>query len=269
MTYDEFVSAVVTMLNVGDATGIAALDSVIARIIAYAELRLQREFDFLATRAVDQDHLTVGGTRLVPIATGFLTVEGVTLITPSGFKPWQNTAVRVPLQRATRQFCDLIWPNEREVKTPDAMGGGFYAVFSMQQSETATAPAQGSADQLWALPSALIIAPTPDNEYVVEQTGTKRATPLSPVNPTTFISTHMEDIFLAAALKWGFAYQRDFGAVNNDPQAAQSWENEYRTLARGLDLETLRQKSTVGGYSALMSAATAMPTAPVSSAGAA
>ncbi len=275
MTYDEFVSTIVTMLNIADPTGLTAFDSVIARCINYAELRLQREFDFLNTRAVDLDHLTVGGNRMVPIADNFVTIDGVSLITPAGFKPYMNTAVRVPLTRATRQFCDLIWPNEREVKHPDLLDGGYFAVFSVQQparllgvqppsveadeNSVADTPAPGSADHLEAYPSALIIAPTPDDEYVVEQTGTKRATPLSADNQTNFMSLYMEDIYLAAALKWGFAYQRDFGAAANDPQAAQSWEGEYRTLSRGLDVETLRQKAAVGGYSPFLPSVTPMP----------
>lgn len=258
MDYNEFVTALVTILNVADTSGTAAFNSVIDRCIAYSELRLQRQFDFLATRAVDLSQQTVGGNRAVAIPLTFVVLEGVSLITPASTRPSQSGGTRVPLQRTTRQFLDLIWPVESQAETPDAFRGGYWALFSMDQA----APASGTADEPDALPSAIIIAPTPDNTYVVEQIGTRRQTPLSAANTTTFMSTHLEDIFLAAALKWGFAYQRDFGAAINNPQAAQSWESEYQALARDLDVETLRQKALIGGFSPETPAATPLPPPP-------
>jgi hypothetical protein len=76
-----------------------------------------------------------------------------------------------------------------------------------------------------------------------------RPSPLSFTNQTTFLSTYMPDLFLAASMVWGFGYQRDFGGQADDPATAQSWEHQYESLRIGIDVEEMRKKSASVSWS--------------------
>lgn len=251
MNYSDWLTAVITILEISDAYGTAAFTAVAPRAIEYAELRMLRQFDFLFTRTVDLTQMTRGGIRAVPIPADFVVIEGVSLIMPTATKPTAQNSSRVSLLRTSRQFMDLTWPVETNVASPTPFET-YWALFSQQESIDDS----GTADEPTKMPSAILIAPTPDDEYVVEFTGTARPAPLTSTNPDTYLTTYMPDLFLAATLIWAFGYQRDFGSASNNPQAAQSWEQTYQTLARDLDIETLRQKAMIGGFSPFLPSAT-------------
>lgn len=250
----------VTLLQCSDDTGVAAFTAIAPLIIEYAELKMQRDpdLDFLAMRNVDISKITTGGTRAVAIPSQLIVVEGVSLITPPGAEPFAAGSQRIPLTRTTRAYLDLTWPVESQVGTPDPVNGGYYALFSMQQSS----PAPGSADEPAPLPSAILIAPTPDNEYVVEFTGTMRATPLSATNPTNFLSVYLPDLYIAASMIIASGYQRDFSAQANDPQMAVSWTHIYDDLKGGAAVEELRKKALSGGFSPLPMMSSMSPAPP-------
>jgi len=247
MVYTDWLTAMVTYLNIADTAGITAFTALAPRFIEYAELRMQRDpdLDFLATRVVDLSQMTTGGMRSVAIPANFVVHEGANRIIPAGSRPYAGGAMRIPLQRTSRQFCDFIWPNETSVLTPDSLTSWYYALFSQQEP----APAPAEADELVSLPSSIIIAPTPDNEYVVEQTGTQRIPPLSATNTSNFMTLWLPDMYIAASMVAASGYQRDFGAQTSDPNMAVSWERIYQDLKNGAAVESLRQKARVDGFS--------------------
>ncbi len=246
MTYPEWLTAMVTLLNIGDAPGTAAFTALAPRFIEYGELRLQREIDFLATRATDGSAQTLTGERSVPTPTQFVVIEGVNLITPSLTKPSDPapaTPRRIALLRTSRAFIDVTWPVESQTQPPRPFET-YYALFSEN------VPSNADPDEIMALPSSIIIAPTPDAIYYVEFTGTVRLAALSAANPNTFISTHLPDLFLAATMIIAAGYQRDFGAQSDDPKLAVSWETQYQSLRTGAAVEEARKAMSGAGWTA-------------------
>jgi hypothetical protein len=251
MTYDEYVAQIQNFAWVGqegDPSGAALLDAVLPQIIIDAELRMYRDprLDFLATRTTDITQRTQRGIRSVPIAPQMVVLEAVSLILPANTPPvitgtQPNPPImpqRVPLLRTSRPWLDLTWPIEAMVKTPVPFET-YWALFSQQETAEGDDPVPG--------PSAILIGPTVDDVYVVEQTGTFRPAPLSPTNPTTFISTDLPDLFFSASMVLVSAWQRKFGLPGD--QMAMSWDQHYEMEVRGASVEEARKKALSVGQS--------------------
>lgn len=244
MNYPDFQSAVLQLLALTDASSIAMMNTLWPRIVEATENRIYREptFDFLYTRTSDISQSTTTGIRSVPIPSQFIVVEGVNLIIPNQTTP-PASGTRVPLMRATRQFCDLIWPTESDTQTPTNLGTTYFAIFNQEDS----APAD---DEPISMPSAIIIAPTPDAEYRVEFTGTFQPPPLGPTNTTTFLSVYFPDLYLASSLIFCTGgILKSYGAQADDPKLAMSWMAVYEQLKSGVAVESMRQKSIIEGFS--------------------
>lgn len=259
MTYAEWVQAAVTILQISTGNGTTAFTALAPRFIEFAENRMYRDpdLDFLFMREVDVSQSTVNGQRSVPIPASLVTIESAALITPTGTLPTTAGSTRIPMIRATRPFIDLTWPVESQTQAPTSFTPPYFAVFDMQQ----TSPAVGE-DEAAPLPSSILIAPTPDDIYKVEFTGTFRPAPLSASNTTTPLTNYLPDLFLAATLVIACGYQRDFGAQSDNPSIAVSWENLYQALRAGAGVLELRKKALVDGFSALPPVRLTIPIAP-------
>lgn len=233
MDYSELKTSLETYLVIQDATGVANFESILPRIIEYAEKRIYRELDLLATRTSDSTGTSTAGSRAVPIPDALLVIEGLAIITPAGAFPTDSGAQRIPLLRTTRAFIDTTWPIESNTKAP-APFETYYAVFSEEEQA-----GEGSA----LIPNNAIIAPTPDGNYHVEFTGTFRPAPLSSNNPNTVLTETFPDLFFAASMIASLSYQRDFGSSSSDPQASMSWEKLYMDLREAAILEEGQKKS--------------------------
>lgn len=267
MDFTDFQATISNLLVATDSNGQALLAPLWTPMIAFAEGIIYRDgdLDFLVTRAVDLSQATQNGARAVPIPPQFIVVEAVSLVLPAvpavnqGPAPPLRGATRVPLLRATRQFCDLIWPVESQVQTPDPLNGGYYALFSEQEA----AGSGAEADELKPLPSSIIVAPTPDAAYPVEFTGTIRPAPLSAENPTTFLTEYLPDLFVTAAMIWAAgAYLRNFGSQADNPQQAVSWKQLYAEQKAGAAVEEARKKAQGRGWTSFPAAPIAQPPRP-------
>lgn len=246
MNYTQFLVWLTTVLQVSDPSGVAALTNIIPMIIARAEnlIYADPELDFLVTRDTDVSQSTATGSRAVAIPSNMIIVEGATIVTPANTLPSVPGAMRIPMLRTTRQFIDITWPMESETAAPSALDGIYYAIFDMEQA----APSQGEAAESVALPSAIMIAPTPDNSYRIEFTGVVTPQPLSSTNTKTFLTTYFPSLFIAASMVIAAAYQRDYGASSDDPKLALSWGAEFEMQKRVAISQSQRQKSQIGGF---------------------
>jgi hypothetical protein len=248
VTYTQFIQYLNQLLVLLDATSQAMLVSLTPAIITYVENAMYRDpdFDFLVTRISDVSQITTNGSRAVPIPSAFIVIEGVSLIMPANTAPWVAGAMRIPLLRTTRQFIDLIWPTESQVQTPDPLVGGYFALFNEEQGA-----AQGAEiDESTALPSSILVAPTPDNAYITEFTGTNRPAELSAANSTNFLTLYLPDLYLAKAMEYATgALLHNFGAQADDPRQAMSWRTLYQTLKKDASIEEIRKKAKVDGAS--------------------
>lgn len=201
--------------------------------ISYAELRLCRDVDFLSTVQANTDYSTTDGKSTLIINSGvFVTLQNINLITPAGtLIPDQGT--RNPLLPTSKEFLQYCWPSASNKALPK-----YFAMIKDTQ---------------------IALGPWPDAAYLVEILGTIRPETLSDTNQTTFISQYLPDIFLMAAMIYISGYQRNFGRQSDDPQMAQSYEQQYQLLLAGCVKEEYRKKFAASAWTSQSSSPVATP----------
>jgi hypothetical protein len=93
----------------------------------------------------------------------------------------------------------------------------------------------------------LDFGPPPNQAYKVALFGMYRPVPLYSASPadgtqTTFLTTFFPDLFLAAAMINAAGYQKNFGAMMDDPKMAQSWEAQFNLLLPSAKTEEMRKR---------------------------
>lgn len=223
MNYSQYVTRLVTNMagisitdpSQPNPTTDPEFNNFLPEIIDYAEQRIYRELDFLATRTTDVSQATVSGSRNLPIPSQLVVIEALALLL--------GPANRVALVSTTLDALDAMWPNVNLTQTPQ-FGVTHYAVYDQQ----------GAASQVR-------IAPTPDNAYVAEFRGTFRPAPMSSSNQNSFLGTYLPDLFFTASMIHASDYMRNFG-TGDTPGMAQEWESQYNKLKTGAAVEELRKK---------------------------
>lgn len=211
LNYITYVTELSTLAvqNQTDSSFVAILPA----CIDYAEQRIYRELDLLATNIVDSTVTLVPGTRTATINGNFVVTNNVSVITPAGTSAAAGT--RNPLVPASIDVLNTLWPGIASTGTPQ--------IYAMQDQWT------------------LILGPCPDASYTLEVVGTQRPTPLSAAHPNTFLTDHLPDLFLAASMVFMAGYMRNFGAQSSDPQMGMSWEAQYQALKNSAMGEELRK----------------------------
>lgn len=109
----------------------------------------------------------------------------------------------------------------------------------------------------------LAFGPTPDQPYSFVIHGKCRPVPLYNAAPadgtqTTFLTTVLPDLFLAAAMVSASGYRHNFGAQADDPRMAVSWETQYQELLGSAKNEETRKRflgwNQLSSYSATQAA---------------
>lgn len=187
--------------------------------IDYAEQRIYRELDLVhTTQRIAQTNLT-SNSRVYNLPNPsteqrFFVVQQVNVITPSGATTSNGT--RVPLIAVSQKLVDFLYPSETETGVPSV-----YAMNTDQQ---------------------IIVGPASDQAYLVEVVGTYRPAPLSAVNTSTFLSSYLPDLFMAASMVYGSGFMRNFGAQGDDPKMSTSWEGQYQILLASANSEETRRR---------------------------
>lgn len=231
-TYSTWVDQLSNMTVIGSTD--ANFLTMLPGAIDYAEGRIYRELDLLVTRITTTTTLSSGNRNVtLPTSAGtYRVVETVNVITPSTVT--SSYGSRVPLVMTSRDFVDNIYPSgQTSTNTPE-----FVAMVSN---------------------AAMILGPSPDAAYQLEVVGTIQPTPLSSSNTTTFLTTMLPDLWMAATMVYASAYMRDFGAGTDDPKMSQSWENTYQTLIQSAGLENVRAKYQSGGWTSMQPSPVATP----------
>lgn len=205
-----------------DADFVANLPS----CIDYAEQRLYRELDLLNTVTRDTGLLTVGTRSFtLPSNNGrFVTTQGFNVITPAGVTV-PDSGTRNPLVPTSRDVLDLLWPSTTGATLPT-----MFAMISDQQ---------------------IVVGPAPGSAYTIEVIGTIRPTALSASNTTSYLTTYLPDLFLAASMIFMSAYMRNWGAQADDPRMAVNWSAEYDKLLVSANVEEQRKRWASGGWGSL------------------
>lgn len=222
--YTEYVTALSNLTAIpSDDT---SFTGIIPRCIEYAEQRIYRELNLISTVVRDSSASLTPGSRnfTLPTSQGtFVVVNGINAISPAGSSPTEG--IRNPLTPISLPTLDMIWPS--------STGTGLPKYFAMVTQ------------------TAVVVGPWPDDSYVMEVIGTQRPTALAAGNPTTFLTTYLPDLFLAASMIFMSGFMRDYGQQSDDPRMAQSWESQYGALLASANGEELRKMFMGSAWSSL------------------
>jgi hypothetical protein len=233
LTYATYVEQIATMAVV-QTTDTNYL-TIVPSMIDYAELRMQRDLDFLSTQIANAEYSLTTGDRTFSIPTSsFVTLQTFEVIADGG---------SVPLLSIGKEYIQNVYGSG---STPDVPK--YFAVYG------------GDAATTGLTQQRILLGPIPDSDYEVRLTGTVRSEPLSATNTTTFISVYLPDLFIMASMIYISAYQRNFGRQSDDPQMAQSYESQYQALKASALVEENRKKFEAAAWTAYSPSPVASPT---------
>ena len=208
--------------------------------IAYAEGRIYRELNMLNEDVRDSSASTTPGSRdfTLPTSIGtFQVVTDINIITPASTDPSGGTRNR--LLPSSLALVDWTWPS--------ATGAGVPTNWAY------------ISQSLVAGQSPVVFGPWPDAAYRVEVIGKVIPTPLSASNTTTFLTTYLEDLFLAACMISFTGYMKNYGAQADDPKMAMSWETQYNILLKSASDWEARKRFAGASWTAFQVEPTAVP----------
>ena len=234
MDYNAYVQQISTMavVPVTDTN----FQIILPQMISYAELRMQRDLDFLSTQISNSNYLLTAGNGTLTIPTSaFVVMETFEVIDGSGSS--------MPLLAVGKEFIQNVYGTGSSTGLPQ-----YFAVYGGDSATT------GLTSQ------NMIVGPIPDLNYAIRLTGTVRSAPLSASNTTTYISTYLPDMFIMASMIYISAFQRNFGRQSDDPQMAQSYEGQYQILKDSALLEENRKKFEAAAWTSYSPAPAATPT---------
>ena len=233
LNYTTYVQQIANLLVV--ASSDLNFQTMLPGMIDYSEQRIYRELDLLYTQVTDATTQVSSGVRDFTLPTdqgSFITVDNLNIILPAGALSSQGS--RVPLTPVDRSFIDLVYPSGQTITDTPA--------YFARASET-----------------VVIFGPSPDAAYYAEVVGIQRPASLSSANSSTILTQYIPDVFIAASMVFGTAYQRDFGAQADDPGRAQSWESQYQTLSKSAGVEQARAKFEAEGWTSESPSPTSTP----------
>lgn len=216
LNYTDYVNQISTLAVVSPSD--TNFLTILPQAISYAELRMQRDLDFLSSQIYDNTTFSAAtGNNIVTIPTSaFITLQTVQV---------NVNGVLIPLVAVAKEYIQSVYNSTASAGVP--------VYFAMYGGDSATT---GKTSQY------ILLGPYPDAVYPLTITGTIHAASLSSTNTTTFISTYLPDLFIAASMVYIGGYQRNFSTTGADPQMPVNWEQQYQTLLKGAMVEEYRKK---------------------------
>ena len=233
LTYSSYVQQIATLAVVPVTDPNYTI--IIPSMIDYAELRMQRDLDFLSTQISTSAYTFTSGNNQLTLPTS-------QFIVPQTFEVIDGSGNSTPLLAVGKEFIQNVYGSGSTTGLPQ-----YFAVYG---GDTATT---GNTSQY------MIVGPTPNSNYSVRLTGTVRSAPLSATNTTTYISTYLPDMFIFASMIYISAYQRNFGRANDDPAMAQTYESQYQALKTSALTEENRKKFEAAAWTSYSPAPAATP----------
>jgi hypothetical protein len=217
-TYTTYQSALVTQIP--SLASDPNFQTILSVCIDYAELSINRDLQFLVMRGSLPLGSTTGGTATVSVPTTVVVLEAL------GYG-----AAVTPITASSRDYILSVYGGATQGPPK------YYAAIG------------GASGADWVPAQAVLLGPVPDQAYPITAYCTQRQAPLSATNTTTFISQNLPDLFWAASMIYLAGYNRNFGAMSDDPRQAVSWEAEYARLLKGAQVEEASKRFRADGSS--------------------
>jgi len=230
LTWSSFVTDLANLMVVSPTD--TNYLTVLPNIIDDSEQRIYRECDFLRTIVVSSTVSLSSDTRGVtlPSSVTCVVVESVSVLS--------TTAVpsRTSLTPASKEWLNIVYP-------------------------TATSSSSTAVPLYFAMltDQTMLVAPPAGTTHDLEITVTTRPTALSSTNTTTYLTTNLPDLFMAASMVFANAYLKNFAATADDPQAPVTWEKHYVTLRESAIQEEQRKRFGSQGWTSKSVAPIATP----------
>jgi len=225
LTYSSYVDQLTNLMSVASSTD-PNFSTFLPGAIDYAEGRIYRDLDLLATRITSTAGACSSGVRTVALSTTqgtFLVVERVNVMSSAG----------APSSAATRNPLLFVSPDWLDATYPTALSSYCgLPLFTARLSDT-----------------TLAFGPAPDQAYGLEVSGTYRPSALSSGNSSTWLTQNVPELFMAATMVFAAGFQQNFGAQADNPQASGSWEQQYQALLQTATVDELRKKYQAEGWS--------------------
>lgn len=214
MTYTEYILRLSGMVGV-DAISLNAA-TVIPLSIEQAEQRIYRDLDLISTTVRQSSTVTANNrTYTLPSGSGtFVVVDGINVYTPVA-----STTTRNQVVPASRDFIDMAWPTETAATSTTVPQ--FFAMIT---------------DQI------VIFGPPPGAAFTAEVIGRIRPATLSDTNSSTWMSTNLPDLMLAAAAAWTSVYLSGRPNSGIAPGAPAAFEADYQMRLKSADAESARRR---------------------------
>jgi hypothetical protein len=162
VNYTDYLNQIST-LAVVQATDPNFL-TILPQAINYAQLRMQRDLDFLSTQVYDSTSFTTAsGSNLVTIPTAaFITLQTIQV---------NNNGVNYPLTPVAKEYIQSVYNSNASAGVP--------SVFAVYGGDSATT---GNTSQY------ILLGPYPNTTYPLTLTGTIHANPLGYLPPIATVS---------------------------------------------------------------------------------
>lgn len=216
-TYASYQAAVVTQIP--SLTTDPNFQTVLPDAIDYAELSISRDLDLVANHGLLPLGSTSIGINTIPLPSGVIVLESL----------FQGT-FNVPVTPASQDYIRAVWAGAANGPPRNYMVIG---------------AASGAG---WTPGMQVLLGPAPDAAYALTGYATERAETLSATNTSTFISTQLPDLFWAATMIFWSGYNRNFGAMTDQPPQAMSWGGEYARILKSASTEEARRKYQSTGW---------------------
>lgn len=168
---------------------------------------------------VDADNFTINISFDANADASVVVIGNGIYIVTTQIRPIVNGSKLPPLEPVSRDYLDYAWPDDLS-PGPDIL------------------PLQWCPNDQ----ATVLVGPAPDQAYGFEAVGTMRVPQLSAANYTNFLTQQFPDLYVACSMVYISGYQRDYGQQSDDPQRAQSWENQYQLLLRSAGVEETRKR---------------------------
>lgn len=222
------------------------LQTVLPQVLNYAELRIQRDIDFLNARSSNTYALTAGNNLLSIPINDFLIVETLEITQNNGAQVVNST----PLTPVSREFIQNCYSGMAQSGQPRffAMAGDTFG--------------DGANTNI-----NVLLGPPPNYAYPLRVNGVIRLPSLAqyasagPADTSyTYISQFLPDMLMMASMIYISAFQRGFSSTSDDPAMGMTYEKQYQALRLGAISEENRKKFLGSAFSAYSTPVSATPT---------
>jgi hypothetical protein len=253
LSYNLYVQQLCTMAVAlaAETSGVWApvdqpMQTILPQALNYAELRIQRDVDFLQARSANMYTLTAGSNLFSVPINDFLILETLELAQTNG----SQVVNAIPLTPVSREFIQNCYGGLAQASPPR-----FFAMYGDTFGDGANTNIN------------VLLGPTPNFAWPVRVTGVIRLPTLAqyatagPADTEyTYISEFLPDLLMMASMIYVSAFQRQFSATSDDPAMGQTYEKQYQALRLGAISEENRKKFLGSGFSSYSTPVSATPT---------